>query len=141
MTDSVGSGVRRLPTRRPFPSLARKPNPTGERGVPSAECDRTRWVTVVSTLGAWTEESSSPPSSPSSCCHCMTSVSFGLEVISYGLFNGKLIFCFLPTRLVFQSADLSAGRCLGTECVGTWWWWKNDLVYFLSMTEGIYRDT
>ena len=25
--------------------------------------------------------------------------------------------------------------------VGTWWWWKNDLVYFLSMTEGIYRDT
>jgi len=26
-------------------------------------------------------------------------------------------------------------------CVGTWWWWKNDLVYFLSMTEGIYRDT
>jgi len=27
------------------------------------------------------------------------------------------------------------------DIVGTWWWWKNDLVYFLSMTEGIYRDT
>jgi len=115
MGDSVGSGVQRSPPCRPFPYLSRKPNPTGERGVRSAECDRTRWVTVVSTLGAWTEESSSPPSSPSSCCHYMTSGSFGLEVISYAFFKGKPIFCFLPTRLLFQSPDLSACRCLGTE--------------------------
>jgi len=33
------------------------------------------------------------------------------------------------------------GGGYGAGVVGTWWWWKNDLVYFLSMTEGIYRDT
>jgi len=81
MRDSVGSGVRRPPGRRPFPYLSGKPSPIGERGVRSAECDRARWVTVVSTLGAWTEESSSPPSLPPSC-HSMASGALGSEAIS-----------------------------------------------------------
>jgi len=56
----VGSGVRPLPGRRPSPYLSRKPNPIGDRGVRLPACERARWVTVVSTLGAWTEERLSP---------------------------------------------------------------------------------
>jgi len=78
----VGSGVLRPPGRRPFPYLSRMPNPTGERGVPFAECVLARWVTVVSTLGAWTVESSSPVSAASPSCHSMASGALGSEAIS-----------------------------------------------------------
>jgi len=82
MRDSVGSGVLRPPRLCPFPYLSGKPNPTGERGVRSAKCVRARWVTVVSTLGAWTEESSSPASAASPSWHSMASGALGSEAIS-----------------------------------------------------------
>jgi len=84
MRDSlVGSGVRR-PCFGAFPYFARKPSPTGDHGVRSVECDRVRWVTVVTTLRAEDLHSSSPPSSPSPwpACHSITSGTLGSEAIS-----------------------------------------------------------
>ena len=37
--------------------------------------------------------------------------------------------------------DRPHSKMAETCFVGTWWWWKNDLVYFLSTTEGLYRNT
>jgi len=109
----AGSGVWRPAPRLCHPYFVRKPNPTGDRGAWSAQCDRARWVTVVCTLGAETQDSLSPPSSPSSCRHSMTSTAFGTEAF-LRLLCRKLIFCFLPTLLVSQSADLSSGPYLAT---------------------------
>jgi len=83
MDSLVGWGAQR-PCVRASPYFARKPSPTENRDVRSAECDRARWVTVVSTLGVEVLHSSSPPSSPSSwpACHFITSGAFGLEAIS-----------------------------------------------------------
>ena len=78
----MGSGVLRPPGRRPLPYLSRKPNPTGEGGVRSAECVRARWVTVVSTLGGGMEASSSHASAASPSCHSMASAALGSEAIS-----------------------------------------------------------
>jgi len=121
MRDSlVGSGVRRPPGRRLFPYLSGKPKPTGDLGVQSAECDRTRWVTVVSTLGAEVRHSSSPPSLTSSTlalsppCHSMASGALGSEDISSTSIR-KLIFCFLPKLRVLQTLGLSVSRRCNTR--------------------------
>jgi len=85
MGSLAGSGVRRPALRLCFPYFARKPSPTGDRGAWSAEWDQARWVIGVSTLGAEARDSSSPPafpSSPSSCCHSMTSGAFGSVAIA-----------------------------------------------------------
>jgi len=84
MMDSlVRSGAQR-PCHRASPYFARKPSPMGDRDIRSAECDRARWVTVVSTLGVEVLDSSSPLSSPSSwpAGHSITSGAFRLDAIS-----------------------------------------------------------
>ena len=117
MSDSlVGSGVWR-PCLGAFPYFARKPSPMGDRGVCSAECDRARWLTVVTTPGAAVLDSSSPPSSPSSgpACHYINSGALGQKT-SFCLCQWKHIFCLLPILMVSQNTDLSVDRFLGTGC-------------------------
>jgi len=119
----AGSVVRRPPPRHVFPPyFARKPGLTGDRGVWSAQCAWAMWVTVVSTLGAEVQESSSPPSfpsSPSSCRHSMTSGAFGSEAICSISLLTKLIFCFLPKLVVSGNTDLSV--CLPQDIESTKW--------------------
>jgi len=50
--------------------------------VRSAEYVQARWVTVGSTLGAWTEESSSPTYAASPSWHSLASGALGSEAIS-----------------------------------------------------------
>ena len=104
MMGSVGgSGVWRPPALR-FGYLDRKRIAmSGEPAVWSAEYDLDRWVTVVSTLGAYGRDSSSQPSdscppssvtlrwsSAPSLCHSMASGAWGLEVMIYDLAIGDL---------------------------------------------------
>ena len=96
MRDSLEcSGVRRPSPSLGFPYFARKPSPTGDRGVRSAECDVTRWVTAVSTLGAESRDSSSPPSFPSSPLFLLPFHDlrdFGVRNHYYGFLTGNLWF-------------------------------------------------
>ena len=111
MRDSlVGSRVWR-PCLGVFQYCARASSPTGDRGVRAGECDRARWVTMVTKLGAEVLDSSSPPSSPSSwpACHSITSGALGSEKYLWFI-TGELIFCFLPKLTVSQSLGLSVFR-------------------------------
>ena len=101
MRDSAGSEIRR-PCLGAFPNFARKPSPLGDRDGWCAKCDRAMWVTVVSTLGAAAEGSSSSPlfpSSPSSCRYSMTSGALGSEAILYGFFSRKTYLYFPPQTI------------------------------------------
>jgi len=124
----VGSGVRR-PCLGAFPNFARKPSPLGPRGASSAECDRPRWVTVVSTLEAGVEESSSPPSFPSSpsCHYSMTSGALGSEAILYGFFLRKTDLLIPP-----QTASISKHWL---ECLSVSGYWVCQMVFDFS--EGV----
>ena len=117
--DSVGSGVRR-PCLGAFPNFARKPGPLGDRGASAAECDRARWVMVVSTVGAAAEESSSPPSfpsSPSSCRLSMTWGALGSDAFIYGFFSRETFLLFPP-----QTAGISKHwlECLSVSGYGVY---------------------